>query len=68
MANNPLRARENAPLNLRGAGWHCPETFQPNQNKQHTRSKENLKQTFGSHLSMGLCAGELCPQIQSWIA
>lgn len=57
MVDNPLRARENAPLLLHRAGWHCPQTFQANQNKQSTSSKENLKQTFGSLLSIGLCAG-----------
>lgn len=60
--------RESAELGLGGAAWHCPETFQPNQNKQHTRREEkNLKQTFGSHLSAGFCAaGELGPQIEPW--
>lgn len=57
MANNPPRARENAALHLCRAGWHCPEKFQSNQNKQHTCREENLKQTFGSHLDTGSYAG-----------
>lgn len=67
MANNPLRAREKAPLHLRKAGWYCPVTFQPNQNKQRTRSEENLKQTFGSHLSMGSYEGNSALKFRTWI-
>lgn len=68
VANNPLRAREKAPLHLRKAGWYCPVTFQPNQNKQRTRSEENLKQTFGSHLSMGSYEGNSALKFRTWIA
>ena len=49
------------------AGWHCPEKFQSNQNKQRTRSEETLPQTFGSHLSMGSYAGNSALYFRTWI-